>query len=167
MRKGFKNFSVVWKKIHLVIYALLLLFCCCCCYFFFIHLESWKVTRSMNITGTDMTYSDKDMSACNKECLPWACCVKFDCWMWMVFHCWLCSILFLSSSLTVSLSLCDMLKLCLSSSHTSRLAFFLSPNVLDCLQPALSKCSVCVMFCVCVCTHRSVCVWCCWYICVC
>ena len=121
--EGFQELFCCFEKIHLVIYALLLLLCCCCCFFFFIHLESWKATRSMNITSTDMTYNDKDMSACNKECLPWAC-VKFDCWTWMVFHCWLCSIFFLSSSLTVFLSLCDMLKLFLPSSHTSKLAFF-------------------------------------------
>ena len=91
--EGFQELFCCFEKIHLVIYALLLLLCCCC-FFFFIHLESWKATRSMNITGTDMTYSDKDMSACNKECLPWARCVKFDCWTWMVLHCWLCSIFF-------------------------------------------------------------------------
>ena len=53
---------------------------------------------------------------------------------------------------TISLSLCDMLKTCLHSSHSSKLTFSLSltPNNFNCLQPALSK-SVCVSVCACAC----------------
>ena len=43
-------------------------------------------------------------------------------------------------------SLCDMLKLCLPSSHSSRLTFSLSltPDSSNCLQPASSKMCVCM-----------------------
>ena len=46
---------------------------------------------------------------------------------------------------TISLSLCNMFKLCLASSHSLRLIFSLSltPNTSNCLQPASSK-SLCV-----------------------
>ena len=55
---------------------------------------------------------------------------------------------------TISLFLCDMLKICLHSSHSSKLTFSLSltPKNFNCLQPALSK-SVCV----CLCVHAHVC----------
>ena len=72
---------------------------------------------------------------------------------------------------TISLSLCDMLQLCLPSSHSSRLTFSLSltPNTSHCLQPASRKC-VCMYgwtastsqwapayVCMCVCGHVWVC----------
>ena len=58
-----------------------------------------------------------------------------------------------------SLSLCDMLRLCLPSDHSSRLTFSLSltPNTASTLQPASSKSeSVCGVY---TCAHAVVCVY--------
>ena len=58
------------------------------------------------------------------------------------------------------LSLCDMLKLCLPSSHSPRLFLSLTPNTSNCLQPASSKSlSVCLSVCLCLCLYVCVCVW--------
>ena len=69
---------------------------------------------------------------------------------------------------TITLPLCDMLKLCLPSSHSSRLAFSPSLTLSTSNWPQVNVC-VCVHAYMCVCA--SMCVWVgadlCWQICVC